>query len=152
MPNVFEVAKYFLSKSELNTERAITHLKLQKLVYYAQAWYYTIEKKKPLFQERIEAWVHGPVCPDLYSKYREYGFEVIDPSNEESQTNFDPKTKSILDFVWDLYGCRDGKELEELTHQEEPWKIARGHLDDSQSSNNEISLDDMNKYYSKFLT
>jgi uncharacterized phage-associated protein len=40
-------------------DRQITNLKLQKLLYYTQAWYLAFTGQ-PLFSESIEAWVHGP--------------------------------------------------------------------------------------------
>lgn len=71
MLDVYIVAKYFLSKSRM------THKKLQKLCYYAQAWHCAFYKNKPLFENRIEAWVHGPVSPELYYRYYNYGWNEI---------------------------------------------------------------------------
>lgn len=150
MFSVFDVARYFLTKSKPGTEYAITHLKLQKIVYYAQAWHIAL-KNKPLFKERIEAWIHGPVCPELYDYYKEYGFEEIDPVSSESVSINDKDTKEVLDFVWELYGNRSGKFLEQLTHQEDPWLNARGTLGEYIRSNNEISHESMYEYFSKFL-
>lgn len=150
MFSVFDVARYFLTKSKPGTEYAITHLKLQKIVYYAQAWHIAL-KNKPLFKERIEAWIHGPVCPELYDYYKEYGFEEIDPVSSKSVSINDKDTKEVLDFVWELYGNRSGKFLEQLTHQEDPWLNARGTLGEYIRSNNEISHESMYEYFSKFL-
>ncbi|QOS98094.1 SocA family protein [Brevibacterium sp. JNUCC-42] len=152
MPNVFEVAKYFLSKSELNTERSITHLKLQKLIYYAQAWHLAITAGDPLFEERIEAWIHGPVCPELYYKYKHYGFDEIEPVSiyEVDCTKFERKKIEVLDIVWEIYGAYNGKHLEKLTHQEKPWLDARKKMDANTHSNVIISRDSMRKFYSTF--
>ena len=60
MASVFDVANWFLSKG------SVTHKKLQKLCYYSQAWHCALYDGTPLFAERIEAWVHGPVIPELY--------------------------------------------------------------------------------------
>ena len=51
-----------------NGDKKITNLKLQKLVYYSQAWFLGIYQK-PLFSDKIEAWVHGPVVPALCRPY-----------------------------------------------------------------------------------
>ena len=61
--DILDVARTFLYMDSMS------HKKLQKLCYYAQAWYVTI-KNKPLFEDDIEAWVHGPVVPSLYSQYK----------------------------------------------------------------------------------
>lgn len=73
--SIYDVANFFLSKE------AMTHKKLQKLCYFAQAWYLA-NYGKPLVPNRFEAWVHGPVSPDLYSKYRGWGWEMIPQSKE----------------------------------------------------------------------
>ncbi|WP_208932366.1 Panacea domain-containing protein [[Haemophilus] ducreyi] len=59
---------YFLSQcnSEENGD-LISNLKIQKLVYYAQGFSLAINNK-PLFSEKIQAWTHGPVTPELYNK------------------------------------------------------------------------------------
>jgi uncharacterized phage-associated protein len=64
MADVFDVAEYILQK-----QGSMTAWKLQKLVYYSQAWA-LVWDQKPLFPERIEAWANGPVSPDLYQKHR----------------------------------------------------------------------------------
>ncbi|MFP3390577.1 Panacea domain-containing protein [Brevibacillus sp. SIMBA_040] len=155
--SVFDVANYFLYKSAPGTLNAVTHLKLQKLAYYAQAWHYTI-LRKPLFNEEIEAWVHGPVCPVLYNEFRDYGYEVIPVPRKRVMADLHsimkhhPEVEALLEFVWDLYGKHTGKELEDLTHREDPWKRARKNISESEPSNNIITLDSMRKYYKKFLT
>ena len=63
-----DVAEYFLALAN-ETGGTITNLKLQKLVYYAQAWHLA-NFDKPLFDAKFEAWVHGPVIPGLYEEYR----------------------------------------------------------------------------------
>src|ERR1700733_13492521 len=64
MATVFDVAAYMLAK-----RGAMTAWKLQKLVYYSQAWS-LVWDQRPLFADRIEAWANGPVCPNLYSRHR----------------------------------------------------------------------------------
>ena len=76
MQTVFDVALYFLNRSDSAGSYAITHLKLQKLVYYAQAWSLAV-RGEPIFEEHIEAWTHGPVSPDLYRIYRNNGYNTI---------------------------------------------------------------------------
>lgn len=137
--NVFDVAKYFLTKESM------TNKKLQKLCYYAQAWYITLYNEK-LFPERIEAWVHGPVCPKLYGKYSSYGYLEI-PKETEISKELKTKEKNILDQVWNIYGKYDGNQLEVLTHRENPWIDARHGIDSEVPSNEEITADSIKKYY-----
>ncbi|MFJ8528636.1 Panacea domain-containing protein [Bacillus sp. NPDC094106] len=71
------IAQYFISKGG-----NIDHLKLQKLVYYAQAWFVTIyPDKEPLFDEQIEAWSHGPVARSVHNRFRKYGINRLENNN-----------------------------------------------------------------------
>ena len=77
--NIEEIAKYFIYLS--NKEgRPVTNKKLQKLLYYAQAWY-LVKKGKKLYEDDIEAWVHGPTIPHMYRQYKEYGYQPITKEN-----------------------------------------------------------------------
>ena len=60
-----DVANYFLSLCDEDAGDLISNLKLQKLVYYAQGFHLAISGE-PLFDEKIMAWEHGPVIPQLY--------------------------------------------------------------------------------------
>lgn len=146
------VAQYFLSLSTPNTDRSITHLKLQKLAYYAQAWHLALNGiDEPLFKDKIEAWVHGPVCPALYSEFKGAGRFEIQPEKfpEELNKSENKKKKETLDMVWQNYGGYDGKFLEALTHQELPWIEAREGYKEDESADVEISHASMEKFYKK---
>jgi len=147
----FDVANYFLSKSKPNTEYSITHLKLQKLVYYAQGWHMALNDGKALFDNEIRAWVHGPVCPDLYTEYRNHQYFEIPPTEQPQAILNDEVAKKTLDLVWKVYGEYDGKFLEELTHQESPWINARKGLAPNENSDVLISKKTMEKYFEKIL-
>lgn len=145
--SVFDVANYFLKVVNRDAGGSITHLKLQKLVYYAQAWH-LVFTGKPLFPEKLLAWVHGPVCVELYNKYRDLGFQNLEEPAEKIH-EFTEEEKETLDAVWECYGDFDGKYLEELSHQESPWQEARIGLAPGEHCNNEISLDLMKQFYTK---
>jgi uncharacterized phage-associated protein len=135
---ICEVAEFFLTK------QGMTNKKIQKLCYYAQAWFYALYNRK-LFDERIEAWVHGPVCPILYKTYAEFGYKEI--PKIEKKINMQENERSILEQVWNIYGGLDGDELEILTHREKPWLEARNGIDYRKPSNEEILPQNMGKYY-----
>lgn len=139
MVHVYDVAKFFLTKESM------THKKLQKLCYYAQAWYLAI-KNKPLFNGKFEAWVHGPVCPELYREYKEFGYGPIPKVNVMPEV-FDDDTIDFLESVYSTYGPFSGDQLECLTHMEDPWKEARGELEEWMPSHNVISETTMAKFY-----
>lgn len=150
MVNIFDVAHYFLSRVELDSGSIITHLKLQKLCYYAQAWHLVFDDH-PMFNEKFQAWAHGPACPELWDKYKEFKWMPLAPPEEGE---FDGKAFSqsdveTLEAVWETYGCYDGKYLEDLTHQEDPWIIARGNCPPGEYCTNIITWESMKEYYTK---
>ena len=116
---IFSIAEYFLSIVDRESGETITPLKLQKILYYAQGWYMAYNKK-PLFNEDFEAWEHGPANRELYSIYKKYGYGVIDIP--DTKPRFDDEVAKFLNRVWNTYGIYDGKYLEQMTHNETPWK------------------------------
>ena len=138
MNTIQQIAQWFLGKESM------THKKLQKLCYYAQAWHLALHGSE-LFAERFEAWVHGPVSPVLYSIYADYGWVKI-PS-KASQPILDEASEGILQAVWNTYGSFDGDQLEALTHSEVPWQKARGNLQPCDTCTRKIEHQDMRDYY-----
>lgn len=148
--SALSIAEYFIDKS--NKEgKVITNKKLQKLVYYAQAWSLVLNNKK-IFDEKIEAWVHGPAVKSIYVKYKNFGFSAIKKEADVSIIKTIPSSlQKVLDSVWFVYGNLDANYLEMLTHSEKPWQEAREGLQSSENSENEISLITMKAFYSKKL-
>lgn len=138
MNSIFDVANWFLTKERM------THKKLQKLCYYAQAWSYAIQPE-PITNAIFEAWVHGPVCRELYNKYHPYGFDYLPQPNKASV--FDYATEDFLGSVWETYGDQTANALEALSHSEPPWQKARLGLSPDEPSDVRIDPDDMMKYY-----
>ena len=138
MYSVFDIANWFLSRQEM------THKKLQKLCYYAQAWSYALYNR-PIINAEFQAWVHGPVCPQLYQKYKGKGFQ--DLVCEEPPPLFSTENEELLESVMLTYGDYTGNALEALTHKELPWIEARGNLGTSENSENIIEPETMRKYY-----
>lgn len=144
-----DIARYFIYLAN-REKKPISNKKLQKLVYYAQAWSLVFSGRK-LFKEPIEAWVHGPAVRSLYVKYKRFGFEPIKEEVKEGELIISTKTKELLDNVWKLYGKMDSGYLEMLTHSEKPWQDARNGLQSSESSDNEITTKAMKEFYSAKL-
>ncbi|WP_231961793.1 Panacea domain-containing protein [Algibacter lectus] len=121
-------------------------MKLQKLVYYSQAWS-LVWDDKPLFDSKIEAWVDGPVVPDLYQEHKGKFTVSIDDFNGDV-SNLSSDNISTIDEVLKAYSDKNAQWLSDLTHMEDPWLNARKGLLGSQRGNNEITLDSMGEYYS----
>ena len=120
MAEVRDVAKYFINLSRESTPYAITPLKLQKLVYYAQGFHLR-DYGEPLFPEDILRWDHGPVVRELYDDYRRYGYSTIPVKPFINNGLINELELQSINSAWNRFGHLDGKLLEELTHQEDPW-------------------------------
>lgn len=140
MHSVFDVAAYFLKKLG-----PMTTMRLQKLCYYAQAWSLVWEEE-PLFPERIEAWVNGPVCPDLYrvhkGKFRVYPGDI--PGDPDA---FSGDKLETLEVIARDYGDKPAKWLIDLTHEEAPWRDARRGFAPDAWCDNEITHAAMAEFY-----
>lgn len=118
-----DVANYFLTLINDDCGERLTHLKLQKLVYYAQGVYLAVYDE-PLFNEPIEAWAHGPVVPQLYAAYKKYKDGPLPLPVDVDFSIYSEDVKEILDEVHCVYGQFSAWKLRDLTHEESPWKNA----------------------------
>jgi uncharacterized phage-associated protein len=140
MANVFDVAQYILDKLG-----PMTAMKLQKLIYYCQAWSLVWDEER-LFTDRIEAWASGPVVPALYQKHKgQYQVSIL-PEGDGSRLS--PQGRDTIDAVLKAYGNKSAQWLADLTHMEQPWNDARKGYDPGDLCENEITPASMHEYYS----
>jgi uncharacterized phage-associated protein len=139
MPSAHDVARYILEqKGEMDT------WKLQKLVYYSQAWH-LVWDSEPLFEEPVQAWANGPVIPALFREHRgKFKMKRWPKGNISRLTK---SQRESIDVVLKHYGKRSGFALREHTHKEPPWKDARTGFDAGAPSNAVITHDAMASYY-----
>ncbi len=126
----------------------LTNKKLQKLVYYAQAWHLALHDQ-PLFNEPFEAWVFGPVQPTLYQRFKHYRWNPID--EQLLKPDLPPKVEKHLKDVFEAYGRFSAWDLERMVHEEDPWKNARKGLAADVSCNRELSQKDMQDFYKQSI-
>ena len=138
----FDIADYFLWLAN-DTGSFISNLQLQKLVYYAQAWHLALYDR-PLLDEDFQAWVHGPVIPELFEKYKHFNWQ---PINQPAHPDLPEAIVTHLREVADEYfGC-NGYALERMTQAEAPWQQARTGLAPDGLSTNVIQKEWMKEYY-----
>ena len=141
----------------------VTPMKLQKLLYYLQAWN-LVFFNTPVFQDKPEAWVNGPVYRKVYDHYKDYQmFDFIKVAPEEKQRldecvadivrtiGFEASQQELFDEILSSYGKMSSAELGLRTHNENPWKDARKGLGIFDYSNNVITHKSMAQYYSSLL-
>lgn len=136
--------------------------KLQKLVYYVEAWHLAYFKKS-LINEDFEAWVHGPVVPELYRDLKQFGYNDIKIIDDEldaakeriikiaGENNLTDDQVELIYSVLNRYGSLNSFELEMLTHNEHPWIEARKGFPPHERCKNVISKDKMKEFYSSQL-
>lgn len=123
----------------------VTTMKLQKLIYYCQAWS-LVWDDQPLFTNKIEAWANGPVIPDLYAQHR--GLYQVGPGWWTGDGgNLSETERDTVDAVLKFYGSKSSQWLSDLTHSERPWLEARAGAAPGEPSHGEISLAAMAEYY-----
>ena len=138
-----EIADYFIYIAN-DTGSFISNLKLQKLVYYAQAWHLGIHDT-PLFDQDFEAWVHGPAIPSLFEEYKHFRWKPI--LKEVEKPKFPPELEEFLEDIIKEYFICEGLELEMMSTREQPWIKARKGLPRDEHSDAIISKESMREYY-----
>lgn len=145
-----EVADWFIAWSEYKGKR-LTRLSLQKLLYFSQGYSLAI-LGRAIFSDEIEAWVHGPVVRGIWQDNKadtvSLGNYTIDYIDNFDFNLFSKEETQLLADVWETFGDKNAKHLENITHLEYPWK--NSYVENS----NElcvIDLDDLNNYYSDLL-
>jgi uncharacterized phage-associated protein len=135
MPDAFDVAAYILKN-----HGPMTAMKLQKLVYYSQAWSIVWDDFE-IFSEDFEAWKNGPVVRALWEKHRgQYHVDTIEGGDSNA---LDKEQRATVDEVLKFYGSHSAQWLSDLTHLEDPWKDAW-----AVGPNSLISKEAMAEYYS----
>lgn len=140
MATVYDLAEYIL-----RARGPMSAMKLQKLVYYSQAWS-LVWDERPLFEDEIEAWANGPVVRALYDRHRGK-FSVAPGFFPGSPDALTDSERSTVDMVLGFYGDKNPQWLSDLTHLEQPWRVAREGIPDGERGSRIIGKDVLAEYY-----
>lgn len=154
--NVLEVSRYAIEYSN-KKNYGISNLKLQKILYFIQA-YFLVEASKKCFKEKIEAWNFGPVVPEVYREYKRFGGTNIPTMTSKlefynmwdvkrvpyGEITISDEDKKLIDDVIDHFSEYSATDLVKLTHHQAPWKNAY-----SPYENNEITTESIEEYFSE---
>ncbi|HFG2079664.1 TPA: Panacea domain-containing protein [Vibrio cholerae] len=146
MYRAIDIANWFINQFDKESGDVVTHLKIQKLLYYAEAWTQLLLDKN-LFKEDIEAWAHGPVVREVFNEFRDYGWEPL--TMTDALTEIDAEVEDVLLQVMSAYGEASAKTLENMTHKDKPWIDARGSLAPEARCNNVIPKPSIKAYFSE---
>ncbi len=152
------ITDYINSKGD-----TVSPKKLQKLIYYVDAWH-LVHFDKQIIEEDFEAWVHGPVVPELYHELKKFRFNNIMVVNDEldsaderikknaKKANLSEDQLELIFSVLNKYGSLTSYELEMLSHSEKPWLEARQGVPPHERCTNKISRQLMKDFYSSQIS
>jgi len=151
-PSINLVCDYIIFRV-LDAGEHLNLLKLQKLLYYVQAWHLAFYQE-PLFNGKFQAWVHGPVNRPIYDRFSSSHSLYSEVSTSEIQSDLSELSEdnaAHIESVLEAYANFTGSQLEELTHREKPWIDARNGLPSSANCENLIDEKLMQNYYAARL-
>lgn len=150
-----EIKEHITETEDYEVYEGITHLKLQKLLYYAQGVFLSMNDGKKLFFEKIIAWEHGPVVEEVYHEYSSNGRNPLSLQTNDDNDKIikkieeDSKTSEILNVVYDNFAIYTAWQLREMTHEVgAPWDITKK----SKGLNAEITSNIIKNYFDKIVT
>jgi len=143
MIDCLNVARYFIKRAyQDGLEAQMTNMKVQKLLYYSQSLHLALFDE-PLFENEIQAWRYGPVCPPAYWFYYEFEAKQLPIPGEDVLSQVPDETKHLLEKVWGCFSGYHAYLLSDMTHVEFPWRKARKGLPREASSTEPIQQEDM---------
>ncbi|EGK8211449.1 DUF4065 domain-containing protein [Campylobacter coli] len=153
-----DVAKYLITINEQKNKdenNSLSKLKLQKLLYYSQG-YYSALYDKPLFNEEIRAWEHGPVVKEVYDYFKNLGDNAISANkentlSEQELANLSLEEKETISEVYELMGQYSAWKLREKTHNESPWLETYDEKYKTDEQKNIISKEKIKKYFKNYI-
>ena len=152
LENLFSVSDKMLRVISYVFERLeeVTPLMLQKLLYFIQGVSYALNGK-PMFSENCQAWVHGPVYPEVYEMFRDFKYNPIEDARfaifDGNKDELTEDERIVVDLVVNTFGEYGGKVLERITHSEKPWKNARKGYGENIPSNELLSMESIKSYF-----
>lgn len=127
------VADYLISRSG----GTLTPLQVINLVYVSHGYSLAL-LDRPLIDEEVEAWRHGPVVPSVYHCVKRHGAQPIGAllysgtgagraAHLDAESPFEgipPDQRAVLDGVLEAYGAFSGSQLVGMTHEPgSPWDL-----------------------------
>lgn len=140
-----DVADWFINAIDRQAGETITTLEVQRLVYFAQAWYLA-NTGRPLFAEDFQAWSTGPVIPAVFDRFENYTYATVPAMDRAREIKGDKL--QLLENVQNQYGCYRGRKLDELARESGgPWEAARGSISSVAPCDTIVTKDSIRDFY-----
>lgn len=130
----------------LNSKYEITNMSLQKLLYYIEA-FADVLLNVQIYDNRCEAWMYGPVYPEIYEKYKSFGNAQIQVDQEDFSDILPSELRNMIDFVLNHFAIYNGVTLKDFSHSEDPWKNAHAGYADKEHCTEQITHEAISKYF-----
>lgn len=95
----------------------LTHLKVQKLCFYAYGYLTALADTEAA---QFEAWQHGPVSRAVWDELKLFGSEPVRLG--PSARSWSDSQRAVLEDVLTVYGALSAWQLREQSHEEAPWR------------------------------
>lgn len=118
--SAIEIANALVALTDPEKGDTTSNLKVQKLLYYAQGVHLALYKQ-PLFKEEILSWQYGPVVPEVYGEFKQYGSGAIPYPEGFDFSIFSEEAMEVLTEVHAVYGQFSAIKLMNMTHDEPPY-------------------------------
>ncbi|MBQ3195938.1 MAG: DUF4065 domain-containing protein [Clostridia bacterium] len=118
--NAISLSNYVIIQFE-NKGVPITNLKLQKVIYYIQGYFYR-QFNRPAFLEEIYNWQYGPVVPEVYYEYNTNGSSALKPQLSCTDFSIEECEKKLVYSIVEKCSDISTSNLVSMTHSENPWK------------------------------
>lgn len=119
--NPLHLGQYLVNRFG-NVPGGITPMKLQKLLYYVQAWS-EVDGRPGLVDGEFRKWTHGPVLPVVYHVYKEYGRQPLKHVNLTEEQQPHGEDRDFAEFIGASYARFPAVTLSVMTHREDPWRL-----------------------------
>lgn len=116
---------YYLINLFHEDGKKVTQLHVQKLMFLFEAYYMNATGEDELYECGYKAWNFGPVAPRLYKKYKSYGKDDIQLTEEEKElgNNISDKKKKLMKQLYETFKEFQAMDLVSFTHAKgSPWR------------------------------
>lgn len=143
--DINQVALFFWNKDD-----EITKLSLQKLLYFSNGLFNAIYGEK-LFNDKCQAWQHGPVYPKVYHTYSDFEENTLGSINEDFynlSVDLSEEKQEFLNVIFNEFGKYSGSMLRRMTHiDDSPWSKTRVGINEDAPSDRVIEDKLIEEYF-----
>ncbi len=105
----------------------LTHMKLQKLIFYADGWYSAFHDTK-MVSESPQVWRYGPVYQSLYNLLSGRrndpirSLVTVSPFEPINEPSLPEDAATVVKWIFERYGSYSAVRLSDMTHAPgTPW-------------------------------